>query len=397
MLWILDKISFKLVIDMKKIYIEAIPLVEPRPSGVGHSLAGLAAALATHNDLPYEIVLVAPKRALHELDKWPKLKQCSRKGMPVRMKILNGLIKYHLLPRVDWLVGRGVYIFGNFKNWPLSDSSKSITFIHDICYALHPEFVSPANQRFLENNIPYFMKRTNIIVTVSKQSKQEICSYYKLSPERVAVVYNGVDLAAYHKISGAQVARVKKQYHIDKPYFIYIGNIEPRKNLTRLIKAFSDMDGARMGKIALVLVGGSGWLNEDTNQLIDEQIKHGIHIIRPAKYVADEDVRVLISDAIALVQPSIHEGFSMPPLEALAAGTLAAVSNIPVHTEILGNNASYFDPYSEQSIKLALSAILNLRSEKIAERKKNGISRSHLFSWENSANQLVEVIKMIDA
>ncbi len=188
--------------------------------------------------------------------------------MPVRMKILNGLIKFHLLPRVDWLIGDGIYLFGNFKNWPLSGHSKSLTFIHDICYALHPEFVSPPNQRFLAKNIPYFMKRTNSVVTVSNQSKREICSYYKMPPERVMVVYNGVEHAAYDMVNQSQVALVKKRYRVNRPYFIYIGNIEPRKNLTRLIRAFSGLTGATAGDVALVLVGGNGWLNDETNQAI---------------------------------------------------------------------------------------------------------------------------------
>ncbi len=117
---------------MKKLYIESIPLVEPRPSGIGHSLAGLISGIAIQPDLPYEVVLVAPKRGLDKLNRWPQLKQCSRKGLPLRMKVLNGLIKFHLLPRVDWLIGEGIYLFGNFKNWPLSPRSRSLTFIHDI-------------------------------------------------------------------------------------------------------------------------------------------------------------------------------------------------------------------------------------------------------------------------
>ena len=128
-----------------KLFVEAIPLVEERPSGIGHSLAGLVTALVRNAAFQerYEIVLVVPKRALHRLDVWPELKSCSRKGLPIRMRILNGLMKFHLLPPMDLLLGRGVYLFGNFKNWPISKKSVSYTYVHDICFALHPDFVAP--------------------------------------------------------------------------------------------------------------------------------------------------------------------------------------------------------------------------------------------------------------
>ncbi len=381
---------------MKKLYVESIPLVEPRPSGVGHSLAGLVSALVHKQDIPYDIVLVAPRRALAKLDKWPLLRNASRKGMPLRMKVLNGLIKFHLLPRVDWLIGEGIYLFGNFKNWPLSSKSSSLTFIHDICYELFPEFVSPPNRDFLKKNVPYFMKRTNIILTVSEQSKREICTFYKLSSERVGVVYNGVDHSLYNEVTTRQKDLTTHEYEIDRPYFIYVGNIEPRKNLTRLVGAFSQLPEAINGKVSLVLVGGNGWLNEETLRAINLHRTQGIRIVHPDKYVNDNDLRVLVSGAIALVQPSIHEGFSMPPLEALAAGTLVAASDIPVHKEIIGNNAVYFDPYSEDSITSALSTILRLDLADTARIKRKGLAWSKKFSWDRSADQLLKIIKNID-
>lgn len=380
---------------IKKIFIEAIPLVEDKPSGIAHSLAGLVSGLVESCTDEYEIILVAPKRGLDKLDRWPKLAICKRKPIPLRLKIINLLIKLNLMPKMDLLLGKGIYVFGNFKNWPLSKDSKSITFIHDVCYLIHPEFVSPPNQRFLQNNVPTFISRTSIVATVSQSSKRELVERYKLADDKVAVIYNAVDTSLYKKYSKVEIGKTRAKYIVPEKYFIFLGSIEPRKNLARLIDAFSSLEKAKSGDIALLIIGGMGWLNEDILLAIKNHVSNGIKIIKPPNYVDDYDVARLLSGAQALVQPSLHEGFSMPPLEALASKTPIIISDIPVHKEIFKDIPVYFDAKSVDSLKFSLNSFLLLSDVEKETVAKNGEDIYKAYTWSGSAECMTKLFESI--
>lgn len=377
------------------LFIESIPLIEDRPSGVAHTLAGLVAAMAADPRITtkYEIVLVAPKRGLHKLDRWPGLEGCTRKGMPLRMKIINGLIKFHLLPYMDLLLGRGVYLFGNFKNWPLTKRSLSFTYVHDICYALYPQFVSPKNQQFLFKNVPKFIARTDYVITVSESSRREVIDYYHLPEDKVLVLYNGVNGEVYRPHQPEEVTTVKTRYGIEGKYFLFVSNIEPRKNVDRLVEAFKRLPR----NYTLVLVGGSGWLNEATFAAIDAANKEGIRIIKPKAFVPDEDVAALMSGAEALVHPALHEGFGMTPLEAMAAGTPVAVADIPAVREVVGDAGIYFDPASVDAIAEAMQLMVAMPDAERNAYRQKGAKRASEFAWASIAKTLANYIESAEA
>lgn len=372
-----------------KVFVESIPLVEERPSGVGHVLLGLVSALAANSEFQkkYELVLLAPKRGLPKLDRWPGLRDCTRRGLPIKMRILSGLMKFHLLPPMDLIFGRGIYLFGNFKNWPVTKKSVSYTYLHDIAYALFPETVSPPLQKMLITKMPRYMAQSDYVVTVSESSRREIIDFYHLDPAKVVVLYNGVDTAVYNKRSAAEVEAVKRRLGIDKPYFLFVGNIEPRKNLSRLIEAFQQLPKENY---ALVLVGGSGWLNQDVLEAIATARAKGFSIIKPSEYVIDEDVARLMTGAEALVHPAIHEGFGMPPAEALATQTPVLAADIPSLREVLGDDGQYFDPYNVASIAKALQDFTKLSQGQKTALTEKGILRVQEFNWDVSARKLME-------
>lgn len=378
-----------------RIYVESIPLVEDRPSGVAHSLAGLVTELVNNPEFQegYEVVLVAPKRALHKIDKWPGLKGCKRKGLPFRMRILNGLMKFHLLPPMDLFLGRGVYLFGNFKNWPVSKRSTSLTYIHDICFALYPQFVAPKNQRMLIKNVPKFIKQTDYVITVSEQSRREIIDYYRVAPEKVLSLYNGVNTELFRPYADDEVAQAKKRYGVEGEYFLFLSNIEPRKNLGRLVEAFEQMPK----DYTLLIVGGSGWLNEEVYARIDRARADGVKIVKPHVFVPDEDVALLLSGAEALVHPAIHEGFGMTPAEALAAGIPVVASDIPVMHEVLSDTAIYCDPSSTDSILAAMKQAVDMTDQERAALREKGMLRVRDFSWAATARKLATFLASKEA
>ncbi len=374
-----------------KLFVEAVPLVDRQISGIPHALAGLVAALAANKAITdvYEIVLVAPKSRMHLLDRWRGLENCTRKAIPMKFRIMNGLGRRGLLPPMDLLLGSGIYLFGNFFNWPLTKRSTSFTYIHDICFAVHPEYVQPDNQKSLAKNVPRYIRQTDYVITVSQSARQEIIDTFKVEPERVVVVYNGADGSLYKPYPIREVAKVRTKYGLkDRPYLLYIGNIEPRKNLERLVRAVPQLPK----EYALLMVGSDGWLNEGVFEAIDAANKAGHKVLKPRTYVPDEDVVRLLSGATALVLPSLYEGFGMPPLEAMMSKTPVVVADIPPLHEVANGAGIYCDPKSVDSIAAAMNKVIDLIPTERQKLVDKGYKHAQSFTWEQSTEAIVKAL-----
>lgn len=378
-----------------KLFIEAVPLVDRQISGIPHALAGLVAALAANSDIQkkFEIVLVAPGNRMRLLDRWKGLENCTRKPIPMKFRIMNGLGRRGLLPPMDLLLGRGVYLFGNFFNWPLTKRSKSLTYIHDACFAVYPQYVQPDNQKSLAKNVPRYIKQTDFVITVSKSAKEEIAKYFKVKKDQILVVYNGADANLYKKYPEEEAKKVAKKYGLgDKKYFLFVGNIEPRKNLEGLLKAVVKLPK----DYALIMVGSDGWLNQEVFKLVDAANKAGHLVVKPKTYVSDDDLAKLLSGAEALVLPSFYEGFGMPALEALTAKTPAVVADIPSLREVVGQAGIFCNPEDANSIADAMLKAIKMPQDQRDKLTAKGKEQSKKFSWQASADELAKILLKIE-
>lgn len=374
-----------------KLFIEAVPLVDRQVSGIPHALAGVVAALAANKKITdaYEIVLVAPAARMHLLDRWPGLEGCTRKAIPMKFRIMNGLGRRGLLPPMDLLLGSGVYVFGNYFNWPLTRRSKSLTYIHDACFAVFPQYVQPDNMRMLQKNVPRYIRQTDYVVTVSESAKKEIVERFDIDNEHVLVAYNGVDTSLYKQYSTREVAEVRKKYELgDKPYILFVGNIEPRKNLERLVKAMEFVPK----EYTLMMVGSDGWLNEKVFAAMDRLNKMGHRIIKPKTFVPDEDVVRLMSGSTALALPSLHEGFGMPALEAIVSKTVVVVGDIPPLHEVAADAGIFCDPHSIKSIAEGLNKAINMAPAAREKLVAKGYAHGKQFTWERGIVQLTDTL-----
>lgn len=378
-----------------KVFIEATPLVDFQMSGVPHALAGIVAAMAANKkiQLNYELVLVAPKNRLHLIDRWQGLEKCTRKAIPMKFRVMNGLGRRGLLPPMDLILGQGIYFFGNFFNWPLTKKSKSFTYIHDICFATHPQLVQPDNQKTLAKNVPRYINQTDFVIAVSETSRKEIIETFKVDTNKVKVVYNAADTSAYAKnYTPKQVADTQEKFGVlgDK-YFLFISNIEPRKNIERLIKAIALLPK----EVGLFLIGSDGWLNEKVFELIDLENKKGRKVIKPTVYVNDDDAAVLLQGSVGLAMPSIYEGFGMPALESLTMGKPTVVSDIPQFKEVAGDAGIYCDPENVESIATALQKVLKLSESDRNELANKSKKQASKFSWAKSAAELASLFDQV--
>jgi glycosyltransferase involved in cell wall biosynthesis len=373
----------------QKLFIDALPLAQGRMSGIGHLVLELTKVLTRNDNL--EIILVVPlgkrKAVLRH-----GIKNLSVKTFPLPARVMSVLMRLRLLPPVDIVLGRGVYLFPNYRNWPLL-FSKSLTYFHDVAFMLHPETVSPKNLKYLRRSAQLWLKRTDTVLTLTDSSKQEIVGTLGTSADKIRVIPCGVDMAAFYPREKKEISTVKERYNINSErYILCVGNLEPRKNIDRLLEAYRQLSDDIRSEYALVLIGGGGWLNDHTLQLIEEMSNERLNIIHPDKYVEDKDMPAIYSGATLVAHPAIHEGFGIPILEAMACGIPVAASNIPSIIEVVDKSCLYFDPYSVESIESALHKGLSdktVRQELIGKGKK----RAAQFSWDNAALRLQNVIQ----
>ncbi|MBO5382759.1 MAG: glycosyltransferase family 4 protein, partial [Ruminococcus sp.] len=216
--------------------------------------------------------------------------------------------------------------------------------------------------------------------------------YFPKHENKIRVVPCGVDLEKFKPFNDkVRIEEVKKSLEIEGEYFLYLGTIEPRKNLERLIEAyyiFSQRTGGECPK--LVLAGGKGWLYDSIFAKVTE-LKLSDKIIF-TKYVPSEDMNALMCGALAFVFPSVYEGFGMPPLEAMACGVPVLVSGEASLPEVTGDCAVIVDAYSPENIAEGMNKLYsdsNLREE----LSKRGLERAQSFSWDNSAEILYNVYR----
>jgi glycosyltransferase involved in cell wall biosynthesis len=374
------------------VFVDAASIASPRQSGVGHSLLYTLRAL---DELPeamstVKVTLIAPWRGVEQLQSY-RFRNFKIKRVPFPGRVLNMMSRLKVQFPFEALIGIGVYVFPNYRNWKLR-KSRSITYIHDICFALFPQYVQPKNLKMLKANVPIWIGRTDKIVTVSESSKAELVKQFKLNDSDVAVVPNGVNTAMFNPRPKQEINTAIKKYHLPQRYILFLSSIEPRKNIPTLLEAYEKMDEGLKDDFGLVIVGGDGWLNEPVHEKVADMQSRGLKVVIPNEYVVDDDLPAVICGAGALVHLAFHEGFSISPLEALACGTPVVASNISPHRELLGDAAIMVGANDAEGAADAIEKVLTDK-KLVSKLSKLGLARAHEFSWDQSARELVKVIK----
>ncbi len=292
----------------------------------------------------------------------------------------------------SWFFGKNSDIthFFNYIVPPFVHGKKVVT-VHDMVYKAFPETVRGRTRFMLETGLKKSLRRADIIVTDSEFSKSEIIRYFSEHSEKIRVVPCGVDCEKFKPCENPEtIAEVKKSLEINGDYFLYVGTIEPRKNLVRLIRAYKVFSKHVENPPKLVLAGAKGWLCDDIYALV-KKLNLEKQVIF-TKYVPSEDMTPLMCGAMAFVFPSLYEGFGMPPLEAMACGVPVLTSGEASLPEVTGDCAVVCDAYSVKSIAKGLYRLYknpDLRSD----LSRRGIERSKLFTWELSAEKLYNIYR----
>ena len=294
---------------------------------------------------------------------------------------------------------------------------KTVVTVHDLGAEFLPNYHKFPQKYYLNTMTEYAVKNATRIIAVSNYTKQDIMSRFhptggKLPPhpsgveaQKIQVIYEGYDRETFYPRSPQEINSVKKKLGIEGEYFLFVGTIQPRKNLVRLIEAFSQIvHGSELvvrssapsmnnkqRTMSLVLAGAPGWLNEEIYAApkkfgVDGQVK----FVGP---VPHNELPALISGSIAFVFPSLFEGFGLAPLEAMACGVPVIISNVTSLPEVGGEAALYVDPNSAQDIAGKMELVLTMSNADRESAVENGIAQAGKFSWEQAAAETLRVLE----
>ncbi len=307
-------------------------------------------------------------------------KNVRRKHLYISNKLLNRFFQLKIFSLDKFLEEPDVFFLPNIAYFHLKKTPYVITF-HDLSFEYFPEFYS------LDRKIFHYMTQPNKIakyakkiIAVSASTKQDLIDLYNIKPNKIAVIYSGISKQNQNKNT------IMTDYNfLPKDFILFLGTIEPRKNIESIIKAFEMLESKNL---YLVIVGPRGWKCKKIFELAENSKKKDkIIFLGPIKPQARF---ILYQKAKVFIWPSFFEGFGFPPLEAINAKVPTIISNNSSLPEAVKNKAILIDAYRPQEIFLALKQILNDKNLDIFLRKKQTFLNH--FSWEKTATLTLEIL-----
>ncbi len=274
---------------------------------------------------------------------------------------------------------------------PLIHPRRTVTTIHDIGFHESPEYRSVKERNYLEWSTRYAVKHCTTIITISKFTKQELIRVYGADASHVEVVSLGID-ADYGIQSGGEeeIQTALKKYGITQPYLLFVGRIDSRKNLERLVRAFEVVKKETSFSGELVLAGPLGYDCESILKNISQSAC--VHSIRTLGWISESDKKALLHGSEMFVFPSLYEGFGLPVIEAQSCGVPVMCSNTTSLPEIAGDGALFCDPQSHEDIAEKMIRLLTDKALRY-ELGKRGIENAQRYSWTRCARETLRILE----
>lgn len=362
-------------------------------------IVGIDAHTVGHRHTGNETYVTHLLNALHALDSHPPLRAfLTSEGMATGKIPSGDGLTHAQVPASAWLR------FAAGMSWamkrhpvdllhvqyaaPLGVKCRLVTTIHDISYIHLPQQMGTLGRLRVEQLFPATARRSDVIITCSQATKDDIIEHFKIPEEKIVITPYGVS-PVFRRIEDRQtVDATLAGLGLESGYILYVGTLQPRKNIVRLLRAFDLLKQSEHIPEKLVITGKRAWLYQDildTHASLDSR-----EDVIFTGHVADQDLPYVFNGAKLFVYPSLIEGFGLPPLEAMACGTAVAVSKAPAIPEVVGDAGVYFDPYSVESIATAIHDLL-VNDSLRHELEGAGMRRATQFDWSDTAQRTLEV------
>jgi len=364
-----------------KIVIDGLPLLSPL-TGIGRYTYEIAKEIKVDNSFDtnfyygyYSKKLITStkksnlKHIKYFITKNQRLKQIIRKYLEYSSKVNNKKFDLYWQP--------------NFIPLENIKAKKIITSVHDFSFILYRDFHPKERIEYFEKKFFKNISKSDVIITGSYYTKNEILERINISEDRVKVIYHGVNHNLFKIYDNLEIS-----INLPKKFIFCAGSLEPRKNLISLLKAYNKLDKKIKKEYNLVLSGAIGWNNKEILQIIEENKKY----IHYTGYVSDIELAKIYNLATIFVYPSLYEGFGLPPLEAMACSTPVITSNISSIPEVCQDAVLYCNPKSIDDIKDKMELLLNdINLQKKLIQK--GLLKSKKFNWKTSANSHKKIFR----
>jgi glycosyltransferase involved in cell wall biosynthesis len=274
---------------------------------------------------------------------------------------------------------------------PVITGARSVFTLHDAAYLLYPQYHLLQNRLYLTLMMPRFLARADAVICVSENTRRDALRFYPLAPDKVSVIPEGVEARFQPQADADHLDAVRRKYGLPARFILYVGTIEPRKNLVTLLEAYAALR-AQGSEVGLVIAGGKGWLY----QSVFERVRAlGLEAqVVFTGYVPDADLPALLNCAEVFAYPSTFEGFGLPPLEAMACGLPVVCSNASSLPEVVGEAGLLLPALDVGAWAAALERVLSDEALR-ADLRARGLARAKQFTWEAAAKQTLDVYQSV--
>lgn len=377
----------------KQILFEAGPMIDDHKTGVGYYVDHLISTLGAKHSNDIELTgyyfnflnrkYVKPQRAGVNFSKITVIPG----------KLLSLCRRFGFQPFLEIFIRReaDLILFTNYVSLPLLGKKKKALVVYDLSFLDYPEFTQTINLTYLQRFCKPSIEQADLIITISEFTKDRLKYHFPESTAKMIVTpIPPISINADFKELGKSLLDlgIKKDR-----YILYLGTLEPRKNIESLVSAYSNLPAATRSQYSLVLAGGKGWKDEGIIAAISDAIGKNLDIIQTG-YISDSMKSELYSNASCFVLPSHYEGFGMPILEAMQYKLPIAISDLAVFHEVASNGALYFDKDNPDDISRKIMLLLYDKDLGIRLVEK-GQRQLKTFSWTNNADLVYSAIKEI--
>jgi len=361
-------------------------------TGVQYSIESLIEALSRHNSGDIQYTVLVSSDYTGRLEK--------SKSLTVRK------VKFNSSNRFKRIAFENFFLFSFFKKHKFdiyhspgytlpvwAGRVRSLVTLHDLIALDFPELCKNETALYYNLVLPGTIYSAKKIVAVSNKVKDDVLRRFPVVDEnKIAVIYHGVNFR-FKKITIKKILQdVRNKYNLPERYLLFVGNIEPKKNIERIVEALHQLKSEKEVINKLVIVGRKGWKYSSLFKLI-EKLRMQANVILLG-YVEEEDLPAIYSLAETLVYPSLYEGFGLPVIEAMACGCPVVMSNRGALPEISNGLCQQIDPLNTDQLCHAIRKLMgdkDYRNQQI----NDGIARSSRFSWDRAANQTIDLYNSI--